>query len=154
MSDIAAAIRAEQQQLAALYQTLQEEQQLLAERQLDKLSVLLEEKTRQIRTLEQLSQQRRQALSAAGVTDQAEPIRSWLDTYQPDLLPAWDELLELARKAELLNRSNGQLINTRMDIEQSFLRQFVQQHELDAGGYSADGRLSTGGGASRKRDLA
>ncbi|WP_028451344.1 flagella synthesis protein FlgN [Chitinilyticum aquatile] len=152
-SELELSLDAELEQLEQLLGLLKKEQQLLTERKLDDLIPLLEEKTTQLRHLENRSQARRQAFAKLGISDQAGPIRSWLHTHQSNLLPKWEQLLDKARMAELLNRTNGQLISTRQEIEQQFLQQAVRPDSDELPSYSADGKISSAGSAARRRDL-
>lgn len=141
-------------QLDQLLVLLKKEQKLLTERRLDELLPLLDEKTILIRRLEECSQARRQAFESEQVTDQADTIRSWLHVHQPTLQQQWEQLLENARAAELINRTNGQLINTRQEIEQQFLQQSVMPNSAESSSYTADGRINPLGNNARRRDLA
>ncbi|KZE30042.1 flagella synthesis protein FlgN [Crenobacter luteus] len=109
----AALCREEAGLLAALSQTLEDEQRALLGRDAQALLALSERKAAQLAALAAPSRARADAMRAAGLGDAAR-LHAWL-AERPDALAAW-EALELAlARARALNAHNGGLLGQRLD---------------------------------------
>ncbi|MBE9608835.1 flagella synthesis protein FlgN [Chitinilyticum piscinae] len=155
LQELSQALTEELALMRQLCHLLRQEQQALTERRLDDLSTLLENKAALLKALDSAGQARRAFFSSEQVLDSSETIRNWFSTYQPALLTTWGQLIDCTREADLLNRTNGQLISNRQEIEAQFLQQLLQtgQHDESAA-YSADGKLSNTPGSGRHRGSA
>ncbi len=105
-----------------LLDLLKKEQAQLVAADIDALTALTEEKTRLVTRMSELAASRHQALAAAGFAATEEGMQAWLDNSQlPTARQSWKELLELARAAKDINRSNGLLIGKHLARSQSAL---------------------------------
>ena len=106
----------------ALLDLLNKEQAQLIAADIDALTALTEEKTRLVTRMSALAAERHQALAIAGFAATEEGMQAWLANRQPDTtLQSWQELLQLARSAKEVNRSNGLLIGKHLARNQSAL---------------------------------
>jgi flagella synthesis protein FlgN len=133
------------QQLIAL---LAQEQDALILRQFDQVSALIDGKTRALQALERASKARAQFCSEHELIS-IEQIELTLDQQAS----VWRELLQQAKYAETLNRTNGQLIQTHEEVNQHLMASLAAQRHTDVA-YSADGRLSSLSSISRPFDRA
>lgn len=105
-----------------LLNLLKEEQAQLIAADIDALTALTEEKTRLVTRMSELATERHDALSASGFAASEAGMQAWLENRQPEeLRKAWLALLELARAAKEINRSNGLLIGKHLNRNQSAL---------------------------------
>ncbi|WP_410498917.1 flagella synthesis protein FlgN [Chitinibacter sp. S2-10] len=133
------------QQLSAL---LTQEQDALIKRQLDLVSQLIDTKNITLQNLEQASKARVSYCVERGLQS-VEQIESSLG----EQTAIWHDLQQGAKLAEIMNRTNGQLIKTHEEINQHFMNALAQQRNEDLG-YSADGRLSQLSAIGRPFDRA
>lgn len=128
--------------VAQLIRLLESEAQLLAAGRVDgeRCSELAAAKQLQLDAIEQLESQRRLAQQRLGYgDDHAGAERAAADAGCP---AAWQQLLELARRAQQLNRLNGEHIRTRLEHNQRMLN-FL--HEVGGKGlYGPDGQSRQG----------
>ncbi len=81
-----------------------------------------------------LSQQRRQSLPDTISTE------TWLSKNAPQGLVLWQEILQLANRAQRLNQTNGELIQIKMRYNQQALGVLVGATQHAAGLYGPDGQ--------------
>ncbi|RJG01184.1 flagella synthesis protein FlgN [Noviherbaspirillum sedimenti] len=105
-----------------LLDLLKQEQTQLIAADIDALTALTEEKTRLVARMSELATGRHQALAAAGFTATEQGMQAWLDSLQAATVrQSWQELLDLARAAKDINRSNGLLIGKHLARNQGAL---------------------------------
>lgn len=105
-----------------LLDLLKKEQSQLVAADIAALTALTEEKTRLLARMSELAEERHAALAAAGFAATEQGMQSWLDTLQPPTArQSWSELLEVAKAAKELNRTNGMLIGKHMARNQGAL---------------------------------
>lgn len=134
-------------QLRGFLVLLEREQQALVAGDVDRLLPLADEKNDAFGRLARLGAARAGKLAEAGLGADRQGMEAWL-ARQPEARPAWEALLALAGRASDLNRSNGQLIATRLAHNQQALSTLLaaaNQGEL----YGPDGQARpVGGGRS------
>ena len=136
--------------LDQLLQLLLQEQELLTQNKIDQLAALAAQKQQCASQAEAAGERLQTALGALGVGSDTD-VGAWLQQYAPDALEAWQQLRETARQAEIYNRSNGMLIETRRQLLDHFVSQLASARG-DALSYSNTGRLRGGSGGSFSRD--
>ncbi|WP_047394046.1 flagella synthesis protein FlgN [Chitinibacter sp. ZOR0017] len=141
-------LAAELSQVQLLLPILQQEQQALIQRQFDLVTKLIEAKLRALQALEQAT-----AARSAYCQQQGWLSSDAIEAHLGEALPLWQELLLQARQADMLNRSNGQLIQSHEEVNRHLMASLAAARNPDIG-YSADGRLSNQGAASRPLDRA
>ncbi|HCY62957.1 MAG TPA: flagellar protein FlgN [Oxalobacteraceae bacterium] len=105
-----------------LLDLLQKEQAQLIAADINALTSLTEEKARLVARMSELAAERHTALAAAGFAATEEGMQAWLDSLQPSTVrQSWKELLDLARAAKDINRSNGLLIGKHLARNQGAL---------------------------------
>lgn len=128
-----------------LLRCLEEEQRQLTSAQVDSLPDTVARKAVMVSRMSTLAQRRHRLLAAAGHAASEAGMQSWLQ-LQPGFEAAWQELLELARRARELNQTNGILINTQLARTRAALS-VLQQRPQGSTVYGPDGQqdLSAGG---------
>ncbi len=101
-------------------QILEQEQQLLVKGDVGQLLQLAQEKTDQTETLTRIAERRREMLAADGHALDRAGMARWLQD-KPLSAAAWAEVLKLAALAQEFNRTNGILINDRLQRNQQAL---------------------------------
>lgn len=119
---------------------LEREQQALMTGDIEQLLPLANEKTTHFTELGRLGELRAQALAAAGCTHDRPGMTRWL-AQQSDTTAEhnWQALLALAEKASHLNRTNGQLISSRLASNQQALATLMAAAD-QAALYGPDGQ--------------
>lgn len=119
---------------------LEQEQQALMAGDIEQLLPLAAEKTTRFTELGRLGELRAQALAAAGYANDRPGMTRWL-AQQSDAAPRrdWQALLTLAEKASHLNRTNGQLISSRLASNQQALATLMAAAD-QASLYGPDGQ--------------
>jgi len=166
-------LTAERGALVNFVALLKREQEMLMENRTDQLLELSEKKTTDAISLNRLAEARRSllqqnipALNAApakGHTKQAnllpgarpsddlgaDRIQVWLGTHSPEGLAVWQEILVLAKHAQQINHTNGELIQMKMRNNQQSLA-VLSNAVNKANLYGPDGqpRFSPGSGKS------
>lgn len=124
----------ERDALRAFVVLLEQEQQVLLGTDTEPLLALAENKTHSADRLSALSQQRRQSLPDTVSTE------TWLSKNAPQGLALWQEILQLANRAQRLNQTNGELIQIKMRYNQQALGVLVGATQHAAGLYGPDGQ--------------
>lgn len=147
-SPLLAALSAERAALLKFVALLEREQSLLAENQTEQLLALSEQKSRDSLELNKLAEARRALLKQHLPQLTIESIREWLQQHSQQGLAAWQEVLALANRAQLLNNDNGQVILMKLRHNQqalTVLSNAVNQSNL----YGPDGQPSFSPGSGR-----
>jgi flagella synthesis protein FlgN len=124
-----------------LIQLLKQEQAQLIEADIEGLIALTEEKSKVVAQITELTKLRYQALAAAGFAPREAGMKAWLKDSAATATAnkSWTELLELARAAKELNRTNGLLINKHMLRNQTALN-VLRGNAQDSNFYGPDGQ--------------
>ena len=122
-NEFAANLQAELDAIRAFNEILQKEQRTLVNGDVGDLDFLASEKERLIEQLSNLNQQRNQFLSSHGLLTDADGMKKLFstdDSYS-ESNKIWHELLELVTVTSQLNKTNGTIINTRLQHTQRSL---------------------------------
>ena len=115
----------------AFIEILKNEENALVEGKIEAIDFLASDKSRLIEELIQFDEHRTDYLKKQGLTLEKKSIDTWLIgliEQHSDLLEVknlWNELLDLAKLAQQLNRSNGLMISTQLQHNQ---RAFAALH--------------------------
>ena len=139
-------------EIERLIVVLQDEQEALVARQLDRVAELVEVKQRALQVLERASKTREQACASLGFSAE-HGLALWLAESDESLATSWQVLQQQARLAEMLNRSNGQLIRGHEEANRHILAGLCEERQKETG-YSADGRFNHGSITGRRLDQA
>ncbi len=117
-------LQAELDAIKAFNEILQKEQRTLVNGDIEDLDYLASEKERLIEQLTNLNEQRNQFLSTHGLLTDAEGMKKLFSTdensySEPNKI--WHDLLELVAVTNRLNKTNGTIINTRLQHTQRSL---------------------------------
>ncbi|WP_338848428.1 flagellar protein FlgN [Massilia sp. W12] len=116
-------MQAERAVMADLLETLQQEQNSLIAADVEQLLQLTEQKNQLVQRASALSQQRLNALAAAGFAQEEANMAAWLTRLgRSELQQSWHSLLDLTRQAKEINRLNGMLINRQLANTQNALQ--------------------------------
>jgi flagella synthesis protein FlgN len=141
-SDFVAGLLAERRAFNEFVELLQTEQETLQRGDVDRLVSLAQLKSDKVVTLAQIEDQRNRKLAAAGFTPDQAGMTSWLKQHAgefPDAEKTWAELLSKARQAQMLNQSNGILIEQKLRHNQQALA-ILQAAANQASTYGPDGQ--------------
>jgi len=135
----------ERSQLRDFVSALKREQEVLIAGEIDRLTPVLEEKSRLAADLGKLLDRRNQILASAGVKTDKFGMEAWLAGQPPAIRADWESLLALSREARLQNEINGNLIQTRMEHNQQALS-VLQVASKQTLLYGPDGQSLPGSG--------
>lgn len=131
-----------------LLQLLKQEQEHLINADLEGLTSTTEEKAKQVARMTELALLRHRTLAAAGFEASEAGMQNWIGNAGAAAGKHWNELLDIARQAKELNRTNGLLIGQHMARNQNALN--VLQGAPQGGSlYGPDGQ-ATSPSTSRK----
>jgi flagella synthesis protein FlgN len=116
---------------------LEDEQRTLLGQQTEELLPLAEAKMQLANKISTLSEARQRQLPQ-GMTDTQE----WIKRNVPQGQKLWDEIRQLATKSQLINKINGELIQTKLRYNQQALSALYSASQSAAGLYGADGQTS------------
>lgn len=150
-SQLHTAIQTELLEVERLVALMQREQDILVSRQLDQISPILELKTQALLQLEAVTRQRI-TLAEASNLQSADDVTQFLQ-LDPAALAQWQQLQLQAKFAEVLNRSNAQLVKCHEEANHHLMSLLSKQKNQEMA-YSADGRLSHQPGLGRPFDRA
>lgn len=150
-SQLHTAIQTELLEVERLVALMQREQDILVSRQLDQISPILELKTQALLQLEAVTRQRITLAEAANLQS-ADDLTQFLQ-LDPAALAQWQQLQLQAKFAEVLNRSNAQLVKCHEEANHHLMSLLSKQKNQEMA-YSADGRLSHQSGLGRPFDRA
>ncbi len=145
LSGLDAELQIELDMTASFISLLQKEQEALIGANLEILETLPREKAELAMQLTRLSNQRDQRLSSQGLKSDRKGMETLISRC-PNAESAtvkWNELLRLAESAQQLNRTNGDLINTRLRYNQQALTVMQNATGGSAPLYGPTGRTFT-----------
>lgn len=143
MTSPAHTLNSEYDAMVRLTATLQKEQAVLNQGQIEQIPDLLTEKANIIAEITGFASQRYQTLAALGYDESEEGMQQWAQEHGEDTdKTAWQNLFDEARIARELNRLNGLVINRHMNENQETLDAI--QKILHGGGnlYGPNGQSS------------
>ena len=121
---------------------------MLVENLADQLLKLSEQKSTDALALNKLAETRRSLLETNLPQLGAAAIRAWLKTHSPQGLAVWQEILALAERAHQINKTNGELIQTKLRRNQQLLA-VLSNAVNKANLYGPDGQTSFSPGSGR-----
>lgn len=142
------ALTAEQSALQKFIRLLKQEQGLLVENNTDRLLELAEQKSAQAISLNELAESRRSLMQENIHTLSAEAIHTWLETHGAKGLAIWQEIRTLAKQAQQINNTNGELIQMKLRHNQKSLA-VLSNAVNKANVYGPDGQTSFSPGSGR-----
>lgn len=142
------ALTAERAALLNFVALLEREQGMLVENLTDQLLELSEKKSASAINLNELAETRRALMRKNIPQLDAKEIRAWLETHSPQGLAVWEEILVLAERAQSLNQTNGELIQTKLRRNQQTLA-VLSSAVNKANLYGPDGQTSFSPGSGR-----
>lgn len=126
----------------ALLQLLKQEQEHLIKADLDGVTTVAEEKAKTVARMTELALQRHRSLAAAGFEASEAGMQNWIGKAGAPAGKSWNELLDIAREAKELNRTNGLLIGQHMARNQNALN-VLQGTPQGASLYGPDGQATS-----------
>lgn len=145
------AIESELLEVERLLVLIQREQEILVSRHLDQISPILDLKTQALQQLEAVTRARI-AVAETFNLQSANDVSEFLQS-DPAALAQWQQLQLQAKLAEVLNRSNAQLVKCHEEANHHLMSLLSKQKNQEMA-YSADGRLSHQSGLGRPFDRA
>ena len=133
-----------------LLELLRQEQAHLIDANIDEMIKVTEEKTKIVARMGELSLSRHRALAGAGLEASEEGMQKWAGSASADPTAAqsWNALLDLARAAKELNRTNGLLIGRHLARNQAAMN-ILQGSSQGGNMYGPNGQSSTQSGSRR-----
>jgi flagella synthesis protein FlgN len=135
-------MHAERAALHAFVRLLETEQQALLNEQTEQIHVLADTKTQMVQELTKLVNARRNGMLTRGIKIEPGSMEIWLQTHTAVNLPAWHEIQQLATHAQHMNRTNGELIQVKMRLNQQTLTMLHNATHSANGLYGPDGQPS------------
>jgi flagella synthesis protein FlgN len=145
MQNIASRLNDERVALLAFIGLLESEQAILTGEDTTPLLELANIKSKAASQLTGLIAARRNLMQADGGAD----MESWLGRRAPELQAVWQEIRQLAERAQQLNSINGELIQVRMRHNQQALTVLHNATSDSAGLYGRDGQPNLASGSRR-----
>lgn len=129
-----------------LLQLLQQEQEHLIQANLEGLTAAIDEKTKTVARMTELALARHRCLGAAGFSADETGMLAWVKSAPTEAGRTWNALLDLAREAKELNRTNGLLIGQHMSRNQNALS-VLQGSQGGGTMYGPTGQTTSSGGS-------
>lgn len=107
-------LEAEKNVLYAFIEILKEEERALVHDRSNEIDYLTSEKSRLLEELQRFDRRRDEHLKQQGIIPEKTTMSNWIAkncTKYPNLKNLWIDLIELAKAAQQLNRTNGLIIN-------------------------------------------
>lgn len=142
------ALNAERAALLGFVALLEREQEMLLGDLTDPLLDLSVQKTADALALNKLAEARCGLLQKNLPRLDVEAIFTWLRTHSPRGVDIWQEILDLAKRAQQLNRANGELIQMKLRRNQQMLA-VLSNAVNKANLYGPDGQTSFSPGSGR-----
>jgi len=142
------ALTAERSALQKFIRLLEQEQGLLTENNSDPLLELAEQKSAQAINLNELAEARRNLMQQNIPALSAEAIHTWLKAHSTEGLAIWQEIRALAKQAQQINNTNGELIQMKLRHNQQSLA-VLSNAVNKANLYGPDGQTSFSPGSGR-----
>lgn len=127
---------------------LEQEQGLLTENSSEQLLELAEQKSAQAISLNELAESRRNLMQQNIPALSAEAIHAWLEAHSAEGLAIWQEIRTLAKHAQQINNTNGELIQMKLRHNQKSLTVLINAVNK-ANVYGPDGQTSFSPGSGR-----
>ena len=121
ISKLLGALATERVTLQKFIHLLEQEQSLLVENKTDRLLDFAEQKSAQAVCLSEFAEFRRSLLRENIPSFTAEAIHAWLKANSAEGLAVWQEIRALAERAQLINHTNGELIQMKLRHNQKSL---------------------------------
>jgi flagellar biosynthesis/type III secretory pathway chaperone len=151
LSQLLNAIESELLEVEQLVVLMQREQDVLVSRHLDQIPPILDLKTQALQQLEVTTRERISVADSLGLKS-ANDVSEFLQS-DSSALALWQQLQLQAKLAEVLNRSNAQLVKCHEEANHHLMSLLSKQKNQEMA-YSADGRLSHQSGLGRPFDRA
>lgn len=133
---IAARLNDELTALRAFVVLLESEQQFLLNNDTDRLLSIAETKSQAASQLAEMAAARRKVMLA----NNSDSMEAWLAKHAPASLPAWQNIRQLANKAQQINTINGELIQSGLRHNQQAISALQSASQNAAGLYGPDGQ--------------
>lgn len=140
-TNVAAQLNDELTSLRAFVVLLESEQKSLLDNDTDRLLNIAETKAQAATQLATMAATRRKALLSGGT----DTMEAWLAKHAPVSLPAWQNIRQLAAKAQQINTINGELVQSGLRRNQQALTALQGASQHAAGLYGPDGQPNLGG---------
>lgn len=147
-AQLLAALTTERAALLNFVALLEREQGMLVENQTGQLFELSEQKSSDAFSLNKLAETRRALLQKNIPQLTVDAIYAWLETCSPDGLAVWKEVTALAKRAQQLNQTNGELIQMKLRHNQQSLT-VLSNAVNKANLYGPNGQTSFSAGSGR-----
>ena len=128
--------------MTALAELLQKESTALLDNEISALNQFTQEKSILVNQVNELEKQRAMQLSALGFANTLDGIALFLDHAGDEVQASWQQLLKITEQARENNRSNGLLINRRLQQSQAGL-DALQQNNPAGNLYGPSGQSLT-----------
>lgn len=140
---------AERSALRSFVDMLEAEQQALLSEQTEQLQTLADSKIQVVHELNDLIKKRKNKLSSLGINIETGSMEAWLQAHASDSLPVWRDIRQLAKRAQQINHTSGELIKTKLRHNQQALNALHKAAHSANGLYGPDGQphLATSGRA-------
>lgn len=138
-TDFTSSLHAERDALEVFIALLETEQQALVKGDADQLLALADSKIQTALELSKLANTRNDGLLAREGKIEPGGMTAWLQANAANCLPIWNSILQLAEKAQQLNRTNGILIQTKLRHNQQALMVLNNAANSTNGLYGPDG---------------
>ncbi len=142
--DPGAQLAQEQDVTATLLALLRREQGHLVNADIAAVTDLLNEKSLLIAKATDLAVARHQALALAGYEAGEAGMQAWIASQEPrsEVVQTWNKLIDVAREAKEINRTNGLLINQQLSRNEAALN-VLRGDESGADTYGPNGQTSS-----------
>lgn len=141
-ADFTSRLQTERDALKEFVTLLETEQQALISGNTEQLLTLADNKVLAAHELSKLAKVRSDGLLALTGKTESGGMMAWLQANAANSLPVWQDILQLAEKAQQLNRTNGMLIQTKLRHNQQALMALQSAAYSTSGLYGPDGQPS------------
>lgn len=144
-SDPGAQLAREYEVTHALLTLLRQEQASLVEADITGVTDLLNEKSLLVAQATDLAVARHHALAAAGFESSETGMQAWIAAQEPqsEAVQSWKKLMDLAREAKEINRTNGLLINQQLVCNEAALNVLRGGEANSSSVYGPNGQTSS-----------
>lgn len=141
----------ENQAINNLVVLIQQEQSQLINANIVEVEQIIAQKAQHVAKLAELSSQRHAILALAGYESGESGMQSWIDQHSSEhkVNDAWQNLLTHVRNAKAMNHTNGLLINTHLNRNQTTLN-VLRGTNKTGNFYGPDGQTT---GVSKSRSI-
>jgi flagella synthesis protein FlgN len=120
LAEFTASLHSERDTMRSFVSLLEAEQQALLDGQTDQLFSLADQKNQTVARLTQLGNARQQ-FQARYCNTGGSSLENWLQAHAAQELPTWNEIRQLAARAQQLNHVNGEMIQIKLRHNQQAL---------------------------------